>query len=240
MVHSVLVSRDSNTSRRAARSCAAGASGGAVLALLVRHGQTDANLARAFLGRRDPPLNAAGRREAEAIATALRKSTAAPGLVGVHASDLVRAWETAEIIGQATGAPLVAEPDLREMDIGRLDGLSVDEGRERYPDFFAEWRRSAGRCRMPGGETLQEVRERAWSVLTAQAERHPSREVVFVTHTFVVLAIVCKVLGLPLDRFRGLHVGTGSLTVVRFGAARPCLLAMNVRPDGGWSEGYFR
>lgn len=207
-----------------------------MLALLVRHGQTDANLARAFLGRRDPPLNAVGRAEAEALARTL----AGRPVAAVYGSDLRRAWETAEIVAAAVGAPLVAEPGLREMDIGLLDGLAVDEGVQRFPEFFTSWRRRAGACRMPGGETLREVRERAWEVLATRAAQHDGETAAFVTHAFVVLALVCKVLGLPLDRFRGLHVSTGSVTVLRIAAPRPRLVAFNVRPQDGWDEGYFR
>jgi len=203
-----------------------------VLALLVRHGQTDANRERAFLGRRDPPLNAVGRAEAEALGASLRDR----GLSAVYASDLRRAWQTAQAVATAAGAPLHAEPGLREMDIGELDGLYVAEGRERFPEFFATWTRRAGGCRMPGGETLREVRDRAWEVLAARAPGHEGQTVAFVTHTFVVLALVCKVLGLPLDRFRGLQVGTGSVTVVRLDAPRPRLVALNVRPIDLWAE----
>jgi probable phosphoglycerate mutase len=203
-----------------------------VLALLVRHGQTDANRERAFLGRRDPPLNAVGRAEAEALGGALRGR----GLAAVYASDLRRAWETAEAVAAAAGLPVQDEVGLREMDIGLLDGLSVPEGRARFPEFFATWGRRAGGCRLPGGETLREVRDRAWEVLTRRAPAHDGQTVAFVTHTFVVLALVCKVLGLPLDRFRGLQVGTGSVTVVRLDPPRGRLVALNVRPGDLWSE----
>jgi 2,3-bisphosphoglycerate-dependent phosphoglycerate mutase len=201
-----------------------------VLALLVRHGQTDANLVRAFLGRRVPPLNEVGRAEAAALGRGL----AGRRVAAVYASDLTRAWETAQAVAAATGAPLAAEPGLREMDIGLLDGLGVDEGTARFPEVFERWRRRAGSCRMPEGETLREVRDRAWAVLARHAAHHERETAAFVTHTFVVLAIVCKVLGLPLDRFRGLHVGTGSVTVVRLDGGHPRLVALNVRPEGGW------
>lgn len=216
-----------------------------MLALLVRHGQTDANRERAFLGRRDPPLNETGRAEAAALGRAIAAGLDGRPVAAVRASDQRRAWETAEIIAQTIGGgetelPVTPEPALREMDIGDLDGLAVDEGIARYPEFFARWRQRAGGCRMPGGETLREVRERAWRVLEADAAAHPDEACVFVTHTFVLLSLLCKVLGLPLDRFRGLHVSTGTLSVVRLGGERPRLISVNVRPEVGWSEGYFR
>lgn len=207
-----------------------------MLALLIRHGETDDNRARCFLGQRDPALNERGRAQAASMAGLL----AGKSVEAIYSSDLRRAAETAAIIGERVKESVRTEPALRELDVGLLDGLGIEEGLARFPAFFAEWRARPGRCRMPEGESLHELRERAWSALLTHAERHPTGTVVFVTHTFVVLVLVCKVLGLPLDRFRRLYLHTGALTVVRIGEGRPSLLAFDVRADGGWYGGSFR
>ena len=207
-----------------------------MLALLIRHGETDENRARLFLGQRDPALNERGREQAAAVGERLEGRPVS----AIYASDLVRASETASIVAARIGAPVHPEPALREMNVGELDGLPVEEGIARFPDFFTEWRARPARCRMPGGESLKEVQERAWTALETHAAHHGRETVGFVTHTFVVLTLVCKVLGVPLDRFRRLFLHTGALTVVRVGEGRPTLLAFNVLPDGGWYEGSFR
>ena len=208
-----------------------------MLAVLIRHGETDANTQPRFLGgRSDPSLNARGREQARSLARFFADLPAA----AVYASPLRRASETAAAVAEAVGRPVIAEPALREMDLGELEGLAVAEGWTRYPEMAAAWRRQPSRARMPGGETLREVQARAWARLTARAREHDGETVVFVTHTFVLLAVVGEVLGLPLDRFRRLYVDTGGVAVARLGGRRPSLVAMNVRPDGRWGARGFR
>jgi probable phosphoglycerate mutase len=72
----------------------------------------------------------------------------------------------------------------------------------------------AGEARMPGGETLGEVQERAWQAIERMRLAHPHAEVVAVAHNFVILTVVCRALNLPLSEFRRLRHGLASRTVV--------------------------
>jgi len=80
--------------------------------LLVRHGETDWNAAGRLQGHTDRPLSDHGREQARRLADEL----AGEDLEAIYASDLARARETAEIVGERLQLPVVLDPDLREKD----------------------------------------------------------------------------------------------------------------------------
>lgn len=123
--------------------------------LLVRHGESRWNADGRVQGQGDPPLSEAGRRQARRAADAL-DALAGP----VLASDLRRARETAEILAEGLGCgPVVPEPALREIDVGRWSGLTHPEIEALDAQGYADWR--AGRLEaFPGGETRAAFAER--------------------------------------------------------------------------------
>ena len=131
--------------------------------LLVRHGETDWNTERRWQGHADVPLNDRGREQAQRLAEEL----GAEMLDAIYASDLVRARETAEIVGAALGVEVIPDPDLREIDVGSRQGRTWTE-----IDNQPEW----------DGEPHQAHAERVLRAVHAIAERHPSQRVLVVTH----------------------------------------------------------
>jgi broad specificity phosphatase PhoE len=193
--------------------------------ILVRHGETDHNKSGTTLGRFDAPLNERGLAQARAVATSFRRPPDA-----IVASPLQRALYTAELIGAETGAPISVEQQLIEMDVGEMEHLSLTQLRERYPEFLRAWSSAgaaAADARMPGGEALAEVQERAWSAVQRLHEAHRYGEVVAVTHNFVILTIVCRAIGLPLGDFRRLRQALAAKTVIEFHEHGQALLQLN-------------
>jgi probable phosphoglycerate mutase len=130
--------------------------------LLVRHGETDWNAERRWQGHTDVPLNARGREQAHALASDLADEPPH----AIYTSDLSRARETAEIVGDALGLPVVADPDLREIDVGSREGLTAEEVGERPWD----------------GESHEAHGVRVLRAVQRIAERHPGRRVLVVAH----------------------------------------------------------
>ena len=100
---------------------------------LIRHGETEWNAGRRIQGQIDIALNALGRQQARAAGRSLQGC----GLTALYASDLRRAWETAELIGAALHLQPQPEPSLRERDYGIFSGLTYAEAEERHPEAYA-------------------------------------------------------------------------------------------------------
>lgn len=124
----------------------------------VRHGETDWNLGGLIQGQTDEArLTARGKRQARAAAIVLEDQTGGGGRL--YSSDLTRAWETAAILAERLGGPVVADWRLRERSFGLLEGrpsaflhpsfTGIEEGVVVDPDAAP-----------PGGESLREMAER--------------------------------------------------------------------------------
>ncbi len=130
--------------------------------VLLRHGQSEWNLANKFTGFHDVDLTEKGEAEAKTAGAMLKDA-------GIHfdkvfSSTQIRANRTAEIVLNEAGqgdlfADMVRHPDLRERDYGDLTGLDKDETREKYGEEQVHiWRRSYD-VSPPGGECLKDVVE---------------------------------------------------------------------------------
>jgi len=128
--------------------------------VLLRHGRTAWNDERRAQGHTDVPLDDVGHAQATAAAPVL----AALRPVAVWTSDLTRARQTAAYIERATGRTAVADPRLREYDLGERTGLTMPEYAASFPDEYAAFRQ--GRYEVvPGGESTAAVTARVTAVL---------------------------------------------------------------------------
>ncbi len=135
--------------------------------LLVRHGETDWNLDGRWQGWADPPLNDTGRAQAAELAHRLSREP----VDAVYSSDLRRALETAEPVAAAHDLRVVADPGLREIDVGAWSGLTRPEIDARFPDGSR-----------PGGETHEQHSARVLAALEQIARAHPGQRVVILAH----------------------------------------------------------
>jgi probable phosphoglycerate mutase len=144
--------------------------------VLVRHGETDWNRERRFQGHSDPPLNALGRAQAEALAADL----AAQPVAVAYTSPLRRATETAEIVVRRLGVELRTSEPLMEVDVGSWSGLTREEVEARYPDGYRRWLDHGHGW--DDGETYEALGERVVSWLLEIGSRHAGETVLAVTH----------------------------------------------------------
>ncbi len=147
--------------------------------LLVRHAETDWNADGRLQGQTDRPLSDYGRRQAQQLAGEL----AAGSFEAIYASDLSRARETAEIVGERLGLPVALDPDLREKDWGTWEGLTAVE-RDRV-DFV--------------GESTEAHQKRMLRALRRISEHHPGeRRVLVVTHGGSMRRVQSSAMGMAL------------------------------------------
>ena len=194
---------------------------------LVRHGETDWNRTRRFQGRSNVPLNEEGKNQARALASALKDENFA----AIYSSPLSRALETAGFIKEFHPSLAVTkEEGFIEMELGEFDGMDARLWAEQYPDFRKAWQEKPATMRMPGGENLEEVQDRALNTLNRILPQYPSGTALLIcSHNFVLLTILCHALELSLDRFREIRKGTASFSIISRQADRFVVEVMNER-----------
>ena len=103
---------------------------------LVRHGQTDWNLAGRWQGQSPdaPPLNEVGLEQVLALRPDLKNIR----LSAIYTSDLLRARRTAEVLAEPLGLDVILEPRFREMDLGVWEGMLGEEIKAKFPEELAK------------------------------------------------------------------------------------------------------
>jgi len=179
---------------------------------LVRHGETEWNRIRRFQGRSDVPLNREGKKQARALAKALKDKPFAT----IYTSPLIRAAETASLIKDYhPSAPMIAEEGFVEMNLGDFDGMDARSWAAQYPEFQSVWKKHPASVKIPGGESLKEVQTRAIDTLERITRNHPAAAVLLIcSHNFVILTILCHVMEIPLDRFREFKQDNAAFSVL--------------------------
>lgn len=183
----------------------------ATLFALVRHGNTAWNSEGRIQGRTDVPLDALGREQARRAAAAL----AAEPWEALYTSPLVRARESAAIIGSPHGLVPTVWPDLQERAYGTLEGLTADEIERLYPD-------RADRESLPGVEAFSDLQERAVRTFTTLAHRHPGGKVLVVAHGGLLNAF--------FFHLSGGRVGSGITRLANGSISR-----VHYAPGAGWA-----
>jgi broad specificity phosphatase PhoE len=169
---------------------------------LARHGETNDNLEPyRFQGWTDTPLNDTGRRQAHELADRV----SADGIASLWASDLSRARETAEIVGERIGMTPVLDARLREGARGRWEGFLMRDIERAEPEHYAAWRRGGADFRFPDGESLLEHQQR---VTESLAEIHAAGPLpaLVVCHGGSIRVMLCAADPRGLDAFHSFEV----------------------------------
>lgn len=175
--------------------------------IAVRHGETAWNVDTRIQGHLDIALNDTGHWQARQVARALADEP----LAAVYTSDLQRAHATAQAIAQASGAPLVAEPGLRERSFGELEGRTFAEIEAELPEQARRWRQRDPHFAPTGGETLVQLRERISATTHRLAAQHTEQLIVLVAHGGVLDMLYRLATGLDLQAPRTWLVTNASI-----------------------------
>lgn len=175
---------------------------------LVRHGETEWNKLGKFQGATDIELNERGLSQAKESAQA----AAEWGHTAIYASPLTRTMQVAEEIKRVTSVEIGAKPGLMELKLGDLEGVTGDEMRAGWPEVFQSWRERPELVKMPNGESLVQLQERAWETIVSIENDHEDDEsIVVVSHNFAIRTIIGALVGMPLANFHRMYLGLGSL-----------------------------
>jgi len=192
--------------------------------VLVRHGQTEWNRVERFRGRADVPLNETGRAQAEAtgkrVAVEWQPSA-------IYASPLSRAVKTAAAIARHFDLPVQIHHGIADIDYGQWQGLTPDEVKVRWPEIHHAWYNAPHTMRIPGGETLDDLRTRGMAAVRELAARYAGQTIVLVGHTVINRIILLGVLGLGNDRFWHLRQDTCAINVFEADDEEFTLVSLN-------------
>ncbi|MCL8208876.1 MAG: histidine phosphatase family protein [Actinomycetia bacterium] len=182
------------------------------LLVLIRHAVTVGRRDYLLAGRTDLPLSPAGRRQARALGRYLADWP----LAGIYHSPLRRAWATADGIARRhPGVPRAVHPDLREIDLGIVDGWPAFAAWERWPALFAEaLDPTRADFAFPGGESRSDALRRFLGALADVVRRHPGGVVAVVTHGALLGLALATWTGEPPGWWRRFQPPWGSLTLV--------------------------
>ncbi len=183
--------------------------------LLVRHGETDWNVQTRLQGHTDIALNARGREQVRRLGEVL----AGESLDAVYSSDLQRAFDTARAIADATGAPLHAEPALRERGFGCFEGLTYAEIEARWPADARRWRSRDAAFGPAGGESLLDFHARCVHVGERLAALHPGGSIALVAHGGVLDSLYRAATRQALDAARSCRMANASLNRLLHGSS---------------------
>jgi broad specificity phosphatase PhoE len=157
---------------------------------LLRHGESEGNAEQIFQGQSDYPLNSVGRSQAKALSNYWAENRVR--FEKIITSPLLRAYETAEIIGKDLGLPVEGNALLKEVNNGKLAGLSIQKINELYPD--REDRVNPFTRIGRNGETWFDLYLRAGSFLQHLMENTPSRYLI-VSHGGTINSLLWTALG---------------------------------------------
>ncbi len=177
---------------------------------ILRHGQTEWNVAGKLQGQHDSPLTPVGIGQAKAQAKILKRVL--PGPVPVFASDAGRAQHTARIA--AEGRSITTDAALAEIGIGDWQGQTVEQIKQMHPDLKHREDLHLWKFAAPGGESLYQMVARVDQFLEQVTE--PS---VIVTHGVTSRLLRCLILGLPPENLSQLPGGQGVVHHLRNGQA---------------------
>jgi probable phosphoglycerate mutase len=187
--------------------------------IAVRHGQTESNATRRYVGQSDSPLTPVGR---EQVAR-LKERFASVTFDAVYSSDLGRALTTAQALTEPHGHPIVQDPRLRERDYGEFEGRIYDDVRAEHPELYAALDRFSTTTPMPGGESVDEVFARVGSFCDNLMADPPGENVVLVAHGGVVRALLGTLLDLPFRAVRWARCENTSVSVFEYEGGMWCL-----------------
>jgi len=162
--------------------------------ILIRHGRTAHNLGLRLTGWGDPDLDELGREQAHNMA---EKVTGQFKLDALYASSLQRARQTAEALTELTGLVPEIKEDLKELNFGEVEGMTIPEIKTNFPDLFANWRSfDEPEFAWPGGETKMVFHTRVdraiWDIIVAEAGVHSN--VAVVAHGGSLAGFICELL----------------------------------------------
>jgi alpha-ribazole phosphatase len=137
--------------------------------------------------------------------------------------------ETARIIAADRDLEITPQTELREILLGKWDGMTFQRVREHWPDAFRQRGMDLARFRPPDGESFLDLQQRVVPVIQAATDR-ADRHILIVAHAGVNRVILCHLLGMPVENLFRIDQGVGAMNLVDRQAGRYRIWSLNLLP----------
>jgi broad specificity phosphatase PhoE len=190
--------------------------------ILIRHGETEWNTGDVFRGRIDIGLSETGLKQASALGEYLKNVK----VDAIYSSPLKRALATAEEINRYHNLEIETTDGLIDYNFGEWQGMSRQDIKTKYTELYNEWNTHPERVKTPGGETLNDVRDRALGFINDILDRYKGT-IILVSHRVVLKVIVCALLELDNSHYWNIELDTCGITTFTFENNRFTLIRHN-------------
>ena len=190
---------------------------------IVRHGQTNWNILGKTQGHGNSDLTAKGIEQA----TELAESIVNYPIDYIYSSDLGRAVQTAQILGDKLNIEVKETEALREMGFGEWEGLLIDEIKSNYASVYTTWRNEPHLAQIPGGETLHLIKDRVDSFIQSLNEKYDDKHILLVTHSVTVRVMLLAFLNSGMENIYRIKQDNTALNIVEYRDYGPVVIKMN-------------
>ena len=188
---------------------------------IVRHGQTEWNLLGKTHGNSD--LTPKGIEQAELLADSMTKYP----IDYIYSSDLGRAYQTAEIIGNKLNIEVEKTEALREMNFGTWEGRIIKDIIEEDPELYKMWRNEPHIAKIPQGETLSQIKERTDAFIKEINEKYDGKHIVLVTHSLCARIMLLSFLDSDVKNIYRINQANTALNIIELRDYGPVVMKMN-------------
>ena len=190
---------------------------------IVRHGQTEWNLLGKTQGHGNSDLTPKGIEQAELLADSMTKYP----IDYIYSSDLGRAYQTAEIIGNKLNIEVERTEALREMNFGTWEGRIIKDIIEEDPELYKMWRNEPHLAKIPQGETLSQIKERTDAFIKEINEKYDGKHIVLVTHSLCARIMLLSFLDSDVKNIYRINQANTALNIIELRDYGPVVMKMN-------------
>lgn len=186
---------------------------------LVRHGLTESNKRKIYMGTSDEGLSPEGVNQVNALGEKLKSLETNR----IYSSPLRRSLETSEVINQFLNVPIEIEKNLTEMKLGPWQGLSEEGVSRKFPDDYQLWNTKPGDLVLPNRETLSEVQQRAVKAINNIGNKEDKCPVLAVTHVAIIRCMIIHFQKLDINHYRTIDVPNVSVFSLQLDDKSACI-----------------
>ena len=190
---------------------------------LVRHGELVTSNEWRYVGQMDVELNETGKKQIQNLSSRLSSEQ----IEMIFSSDLTRTIESAEIIGNKL--EIINEPisELREINLGVWEGLTLEEIEESFPEDLVKRSEDIKDFRIINGESFSDVKKRVIPKLKDIIEGNVSKRILVIAHGGVNRIIIADALGLDINNIPRLEQNYACLNIIDYYKSGPVVRLIN-------------